>query len=67
MAGALARTRVIMMIITISAAIIRLFHGLHGSAEVRAAGGAVGVHKKGSPTSRGIVMRELGRQAGRQA
>lgn len=63
--GALARSRVIMMIIAISAVIIRLFHGLHGSDEVRAAGDALGVHKKGSPTSRGIVMRELGRQAGR--
>lgn len=51
-----------MMIIAISAVIIRLFHG---SAEVRAAGDALAVHKKGSPVSRGTVMRELGRQAGR--
>lgn len=54
-----------MVIIAISAVIIRLFHGLHGSAEVRAAGDAVECIKKGSPVCRGIVMRELGRQAGR--
>lgn len=55
-----------MMIITISAAIIRLFHGLHGSAEVRAAGGAVGVHKKWEPHVQGDCDEGAG-QTGRQA
>lgn len=42
-----------MVIIAISAVIIRLFHGLHCSAEVRAAGDAVGVHNKGEPRVQG--------------